>query len=354
MEKRARAKIGVKNPYEGIDYVADVMGSKNPYFTAEKSHIQFTSSGCTLLDCALGGGYPLGRIVNIVGDKSTAKTGLACEAIINFTLKYPKGAAAYRECESAFDKQYAAAMGMPTDKVDFGNELEPLSTVEAFAKDLEAFVVKQSAAKQPGIYVLDSLDALSDDAEMEADFGKATYGTAKAKAMSAMFRRLKTKVEQSKVLLIIVSQVRDNIGSMYEKHKRSGGRALDFYASQIIYLTHLKTLKRTVKKIERPVGIHIGAKVRKNKVGLPLREAEFDFLFGFGIDDIGAGIDWLKDVGRLDAIGQTAESLKQYRNGIETMPPPEYAQECVAVANRVKFNWAEVETTFLPQRRKYA
>jgi hypothetical protein len=100
----------------------------NIYFP-EKT-IQFVSSGCTILDCVLGGGYPLGRIVNIVGDRSTAKTALATEAVINFLRQFPEGAAYYRETEAAYDKNYATSMGMPIDKVNFGDEDEPLTTVE--------------------------------------------------------------------------------------------------------------------------------------------------------------------------------------------------------------------------------
>ena len=92
---------------------------KTSYFADEKKGYSFVSSGCTLLDCALGGGFPLGRIVNIVGDKSTAKTALATEALINFISAYPDGVPAYRDTESAFDQPYAEAMGLPLEKVNF-------------------------------------------------------------------------------------------------------------------------------------------------------------------------------------------------------------------------------------------
>src|SRR5690348_15144644 len=106
----------------------------NSYFTSNKENLQFVSTGCTTLDCSLGGGYVLGRMANIVGDKSTAKTGLATEALINFLKQYPQGKAAYRETEGAYDMDYAEAMGLPVEQVDFGDLDDPIVTVEAFDK----------------------------------------------------------------------------------------------------------------------------------------------------------------------------------------------------------------------------
>lgn len=326
---------------------------KGNYFTSAKEGISFISSGCTLLDCALGGGYPLGRITNIVGDRSTAKTALATEALINFLQSYPQGAAAYREVESAFDKHYAAAMGLPVDLIDFGEE--QLGTVEDFARDFDKFLDQQITAKKPGIYVLDSLDALSDEAEMERDIGKGSYSMEKAKKLGEFFRKTVRKQETAKVLLIVVSQVRDNIGAMFgEKHKRSGGRALDFYASQALWLAHIKTLKRTINKVDRPVGVTIKGKLKKNKVGLPFREAVFDFMFGFGTEDLGASFTWLQEVGRLDAIGlEHTPEIKTYIKGLDALNDEDYGKERKRLSEAVKKVWSEVETQFLPIRTKY-
>ena len=317
------------------------------YLVGDKPGLSFVSTGCTLLDCALGGGMPLGRVVNIVGDKSTSKTALATEALINFVNKYPDGAAAYRDAEAAFDREYAREMGLPIEKIDFGEDL--LNTVEEFSRDLGSFLDKCIRSKTPGIYVLDSLDALSDEAELAREVGKETYGTAKAKNLSIMFRKLAGKIEQAKVLLLIVSQVRDNIGVMFgEKHKRSGGRALDFYASQIYWLSHIKTLKKTINKIERPYGVLIKAKVKKNKIGLAFREAEFIFRFGYGVEDLLASVTWLHDVGRI-----SSTDYKEMVENIDKMTDEEYRSEQQSAVQEVKTVWREVETTFLPTRRKY-
>lgn len=332
-----------------------VPAKKGNYFTDEKTNLKFVSSGCTLLDCALGGGYVLGRVTNIVGDKSTAKTGLVTEALTNFVHAYPDGAAAYRDAEGAFINEYAEAMGLPIDRIDFGTDSPPVNTVEALERDLTAFVEKQAKAHAPGVYVLDSLDALSDEAELEREIGEATYGGNKAKQLSTMFRKITTRIEKSEVLFVVVSQVRDNIGAMFgEKHKRSGGRALDFYCSQIMWLSHLKTLKRTISKVERPYGILIKAKVKKNKIGMPFREAEFEFHFGYGVEDLNASLNWLKEVGRLDAVGLKDSEFKTYLAGLNKMSDVDYRKEQKDVAQTVKTVWREIEETFLPKRAKYA
>jgi len=326
---------------------------KNNYFTSQKQNLKFVSTGCTILDCALGGGYVLGRITNIVGDKSTAKTALATEALTNFVRSYPNGMAAYRETEAAFDRDYAAAMGLPVKDISFGDPDKPLTTVEDFERDLLAFL-ESVGPKRQGIYVLDSLDALSDEAEMEREIGEATYGGNKAKALSSMFRKMARRLERSNVLLLVISQVRDNIGAMFgEKHKRSGGKALDFYASQIMWLAHIKTLKKVIKQVERPYGVVIKANVKKNKVAMAFRQCEFEFHFGYGVEDLIASINWLKEVKRLDAIGLKEAHVKDYIKGSASMDVDEYNQERSVVSARLREVWSEIEETFLPKRSKY-
>lgn len=320
------------------------------YFTSEKTSIQFISTGCTLLDCALGGGWALGRIANIVGDRSTAKTALATEALINFYRKYPNGFPAYCETEAAFDQGYAEAMGLDLAKIDFRGLDDPINTVEQFAKDVENFIQAREKDKCPGIYVLDSLDALSDDAEMKRSIGEATFGVQKAKLLSEFFRKTARRIENTKVLLLVVSQVRDNIGAMMgEKHKRSGGRALDFYCSQVGWLTKIKTLKRTVKKVERAYGVTIKASIKKNKVGLPFREVEMDFIFGYGVDDLSASIDWLEKVGRLEDPKKHDEIIKK----LDSMSEEEINDYKATINEMVRGVWADIENSFLPARRKY-
>lgn len=313
---------------------------KNNYFSSPKTHYDFVSTGCTLLDCALGGGFALGRVANIVGDKSTSKTGIATECLINFVRSYPDGKAAYRDAEAAFDTHYAAAMGLPVDKIDMEGNIR---TVEDLHRDLEKFV-KATAGKR-GIYILDSLDALSDEDELERDIAKGSFGATKAKKSSEMFRRLTPEIEKSKVLFLVVSQVRDNIGAMMgEKHKRSGGRAMDFYASQIVWLANLGKLDRTIDKIKRVYGIMVKANVKKNKISMPFRQCEFEFHFGYGIEDVVSNLNWLEDNSIIPEI--EAKSLNK-------MTDDEYREAGKVLAEQVKAKWSEVEEKFMPKRSKY-
>jgi recombination protein RecA len=262
------------------------------YFSSPKTDIQFVSSGCTTLDLALGGGFARGRIANIVGDSSTGKTLLAIEASANFVLSEPKAIVRYREAESAFDQAYAAALGFPLDKVDFG---EPIETIEDMFEDLQKVV---EGAKGPELYIVDSLDALSDRAEMERDIDQGNYGAEKAKKLSQLFRRSVRGLAEKDVTVIIISQVRDNITAMpfAKKHTRSGGKALNFYASQVCWLTQIKKLDRTISNVKRIIGVQVKAVIEKNKIALPYREAVFDINFGYGIRDWNACAEFWKQV----------------------------------------------------------
>ena len=264
--------------------------------------VTFIDSGSTLLNLVLSGGYPLGRFVNIVGDKSTGKTLLAMEAFANFHRQFPDGAMYYAEVEAAFDKSYARSYGIPIDKVDFvevsddkdEGESRRLKTVEEWYAHLTETVEKHKVSKTPGLYVLDSLDSLSDAAELDRGFEEGTFGTGKAKNLSKLFRMIVDDVERTNICVIIVSQIRDKIGvSFGETKTRAGGRALDFYASQSLWLAHLGEVTGTWREKKRAIGVRVKAKCKKNKIGLPLRECEFRILFGYGVDDERSCLEWL-------------------------------------------------------------
>ena len=291
----------------------------------------------------------LGRMSNIIGDKSSGKTLLAIEACNNFAVTYPRGRIAYREAEAAFDKGYAEALGMPLDRIDFGKK--PIMTVEDFSKDLEAFA---DASKEPGLYIVDSLDALSDDKEMERDIKDNSFGAAKAKKMSELFRKLIKKLEASQVCLIIISQVRDNIGvSFGEKYTRNGGKAMDFYASHCLWLAQIKKLDRTIDGIKRITGVQVKANCKKNKIGLPFRECTFNIKFGFGIDDIAANLDYLASVDLLNKVGLTKEQVTKFCRKLDDLTDDEYRETRSRIATTTRDSWSEVERKFLPTKRKY-
>ena len=325
----------------------------------------FISSGSVLLDCVLGGGYPLGRIVNIIGDKAVGKTLLAIEACANFMAKFPDGKIWYNESEAAFDPKYAAALGMPMPDGERVILLQDCLTVEDFFDDLKDRV--DNLGDEPGLYILDSLDALSDRKEMSRDMDEGSYGVQKAKLLSQLFRRLSTQVGEKNVLILIISQIRDNIGVTFgKKTTRSGGRALDFYCTQIIELNQIGKEERTVKSIKRTIGVRVRAKCSKNKVGPPFRECEFPLTFGFGIDGLTADLEFLIDGGLEDSIPDlvwdslgnskhsgTKQALAAMRKKASNLGTVEYKKVLRSLDKAVVRVWRQIEEDFAPSRRKY-
>jgi recombination protein RecA len=321
-----------------------------------KAELKFVSSGCAVMDEALGGGYVLGRVANLVGDRSVGKTLNAMEVCANVARSYPDAAIRYAEAEAAFDRPYAGALGIPLDRIEFNRDDQPLETVEDLYEDILSFLDRNIG--RPGLYVLDSLDALSDDAEVAGKFNEASYGGAKPKAIGQLFRRLVQRIADQDVLLLIVSQIRDvlNARPFQETKRRSGGKALDFYATHIVWLSEIKKIKRTINKIERTVGVDIKARVRKNKIGLPFREAEYPVLFGYGIDDMTASVEWLianHMESRLAEFDMSKAGYPVLLRSLRDTGGFIATDMRRRLADVVRTEWASVETSFLPKSRKY-
>jgi recombination protein RecA len=331
----------------------DLTDTSSNYFADQESPLEFVSSGCALLDCVLGGGWPLSRIANVVGDESTGKTLLAIEAMANFRRKYPKGRMYYRESESAFDPEYARVLGMPVDDVDF---IEPdrFSTVEDMFADLSKCIDACRRSEKPAFYVVDSLDALSSEDEQGRDFNEGSYETKKAKNIGKLFRMLVADISRVNMCLIIISQTRDKIGVTFgNKKTRSGGRALDFYASQVLWLSHRDKVDETQNKIKRVTGIQVRARMTKSKIALPYRECDFVIRFGQGIDSLSSSLDWLKSVNRWEDVIDSSRTV--YENRLKRMSDEEYWQEVVRVDEVVVKIWREIERGFIEGvRRKYS
>lgn len=320
---------------------------------AEKD-LPFISSGCKLLDEALGGGWVLGRMVNLVGDKSSGKTLMAIEACANFHISHPSCKIRYAEAEAAFDEDYAEALGMPIEAVEF-TERGKLRTIEDWYKDLTAYLKRLDG--KPGLYVLDSLDALSDDAEMKREIDDGSFGASKPKKVGELFRRLVQDLEQSNCLLIIISQLKDKIGVTFGETKtRSGGKAMDYYATHIVWLAQIEQLTKEIRSVKRVIGVKVRAKVKKNKVGLPFREADFPVLFGYGIDDLSAGLQWLVDVkleDRLEELGMTKAGWKVRLANMRNKGGDEVAELRRNLNTIISKEWGLIENEFLPKAKKY-
>jgi recombination protein RecA len=288
-------------------------------------------------------------MVNIVGDKSTGKTLLAIEAAANFYNEHPEAQLVYAETEAAFDPGYAESLGMPVEAIEFPE----IYTVEDLFKDIESRIEEKGDI--PMLYIVDSLDALSDQAEQKLDIAEGTYGTQKAKQLSKLFRKLIKKIKSSNTTLMIVSQIRDKLDAVAfgKKHVRSGGRAMDFYASQVLWLAHVGYLQKQRKGVKRPIGITVKGKAEKNKVGPPFRECSFPLIFGYGVEDLPASLEWLVDVGRWDMLGMTKEETSKAAKNYATMDQAQYDELLLKSTAAVKEAWADIERDFLPTRKKY-
>jgi recombination protein RecA len=293
------------------------------YFQPDESEIQFFSSGSTLLDLALGGGWAERRIINIRGDTSTGKTLLATEAAANFLRKYHNGKVRYREVESAFLKGYAESLGLPLDRVDFGKR--PLATIEDLYEELQTRV---KTAKAPELMIVDSLDALSTRAELDRKIDAASYGGEKGKQMSALFRRINSVMAAKNITMMIISQIRDKMNTFGfgPKTTSSGGHAVPFYSSQRVVLTYLGKIKKKALGLDRVIGIDVRANVEKNKVGPGYRDVEFPVIFNYGIQDEESCEAFLKQI-KKSSTGNVKKAAQRY--------------------------WREMEEAIAPKARKY-
>lgn len=321
------------------------------YFSS--SDLEFIPSGCALLDCVLGGGWCEGRIINIVGDPSTNKTGLSIEACANFLRKHPEGHVWYNETEAAFDPAFAEGLGLPVEdeRLEFVLECD---TIESLFGHLDECAEECEDAR-PGLYIIDSLDAMTDEAERDRKISEGSYGTGKAKKLSELFRRLNRRINSSNLTVIFVSQTRENIGvSFGERYTRAGGKALRFYSSQEIWLSNLGKVTRTVRGVERPIGIKIRCLVKKLKVGMPFRSCDLELIFGFGIDDLSSNIAWLKKVDRLGDAGLTeGQATQAIRKRMQADSDGSLGNTADRVDHAVRKVWPEIEEGFIPKRRKY-
>lgn len=291
-----------------------------------------------MLDCALGGGWAAGRISNVPGDKSTGKTQLAMEAMAGlFHWHGDAGAEChYDEPEASFDDPYARALHIPIDRVEqLARKEKYVRSIEEWGVRLEKIIESRLKRKvtAPGLHITDSLDSLSDDAELARELTDESYGGKKAAKLSEFFRKNIDGLRECNLHVMVISQIRDvmDAKSFGRKTKRSGGHALDFYCAQVAWLTHIKRLTKEVRKQKRAYGIEVKAVVEKNKIALPFREAQYQLLFGYGIDDEACSRDFLKEVGvkHDDLRGEQLRALTMRE-------------------------WFEIEKGFLREGNKYA
>lgn len=291
-----------------IRKAVDEMASPAP----KSSSVRYTT-GLDLLDLVVGGGegmgFPGGYIVNFVGDKSAGKTALSIEMLVANKVKFGKAFHPnHDDAESGctFDTQRMYGVELYGDKPP-----RKSTTVEQMDANVGLWL-EELGKKGLGIYVVDSLDGLSDeDKEERAESRKdqmekgktvkddGTYGTGAAKFLSQEFFKTKAAaIQDHDALLVIVSQVRENLtaGMFGKKLKRSGGKALDFYSHTCLWLSTVRKIVRKVGDESRVVGVVVEARTEKSKTPRPYRSCRFTFYFDYGLDNIGTNLDYLFDL----------------------------------------------------------
>jgi len=279
------------------------------------------NTGCTILDLAIGGGFglgiPQGSIVNIVGDSSSGKTFLAIEMLVAAHYKYKKNLKwVYDDCESGFTFDTNSLYNLEIISNDEKIKSETVQNLYCNSRHFFESLKKD----EHGVYIIDSLDGLSSEEineigdkrfnafKKDKKYDGGSYQMQKAKFLSQeFFPQIKSVVENTSSMLIIISQTRDKINTMFKSQTRAGGRALDFYADVVMWLSHMCE----IKKKERTVEVIIKANVKKNKTPRPFRKVTFPILFDYGIDDVGSNLDFIYDLrGKKGELLNAANKIK--------------------------------------------
>lgn len=267
-------------------------------------------TGSIALDVALGlGGLPRGRVIEIYGPESSGKTTVALHAVAN--AQKAGGIAAFIDAEHALDPEYARKLG-----VDVDNLLVSQPDTGEQALEIADMLIRSGALD---IIVIDSVAALVPRAEIEGEMGDSHVGL-QARLMSQALRKITGALSSTGTTAIFINQLREKIGVMFgSPETTTGGKALKFYASVRIDVRRIETLKDG----SEPVGNRTRAKIVKNKVSPPFKQAEFDILYGHGISREGGIIDMGVEHGFIrksgawytyegDQLGQGKENARQF------------------------------------------
>lgn len=282
----------------------------------------FVSTGCALLDLAVSnkpnGGIAFGRITELTGLEGSGKSLVAAHMMAN--VQKMDGVAVLIDTETAVNWDFFDAVGVDRQK---NWVYAYLNTVEDIFQAVENIIetVRRSHKEKPVIIVIDSMAGASTKLEMEADYDKQGYATGKAIIISQALRKITSTIGRQKIALVITNQLRQkmNAPAFSDPWTTSGGKALAFHSSTRIRFTLTgKIYKKSAdKKDKEVIGVNIKAQVVKNRLGPPLRSANFDVYFDRGIDNYGSWLKFLRENGivsgtRSDALSYTDAKKKEW------------------------------------------
>ena len=277
---------------------------------ADRMAVEVVPTGSLSLDIALGvGGLPRGRVIEVFGPESSGKTTVALQIVAE--AQKMGGVGAFIDAENALDPAYSRALGVNIDELLIS---QPDTGEQAL--EITELLVRSAAVD---VVVIDSVAALVPRAEIEGDIGDSHVGL-QARLMSQALRKLSNAINRSNTIAIFINQLREKIGVMFGNPEVTpGGRALKFYSSVRLDLRKIDTIKKGTDI----VGNRVRARVVKNKVAPPFKNAEFDIMYGLGVSregdilDLGVTHGVIKKSGAWymyeeDQLGQGRENVKSF------------------------------------------
>jgi recombination protein RecA len=273
------------------------------------------STGCCVLDAIMGGGLPVGRIVELYGATSSGKSLVASQACT--ACQEEDGVAVYFDTEAAVSLPIMEAVGVDVNSLVYAAP----DTVEEVFKGMESAIASKPA-QVPMLIVWDSIASTSSEAEMKGETGEIGYLT-QSRVISQGLRKLSRMIAKQHVSVLMINQMKEKLGVVFgDKDATFGGKAVGFHSSIRIRLSSGSKIRDSSKRI---LGISTTASIRKNKVAPPFREAALPIYFGYGVDEAEAALAFLKKAG-----------VAKYAKGKYTVRLPNGDIQCTGA------QWADV------------
>jgi recombination protein RecA len=255
----------------------------------------WVSFGCAPLDIAVSnrahGGAPVGRIVEITGLEQSGKSLLSAHLLAD--TQRQNGVAVMIDTETAVSREFLEAIGVDVSKMLYVSA----DSVEQIFEYIESIIekVRETSRDKLVTIVVDSVAAASTKVELEGDYDQSGYATQKAIIISKAMRKITNLIGRQKILCVFTNQLRAKMNAMFgDPWTTSGGKALAFHASVRLRLKNMGQIKVKVGGVDRVIGMKVRCQVIKNRMGPPLRSADFEIYFDSGIDDFGSWLNVMK------------------------------------------------------------